>query len=83
MQMSKPNPILVPESELVARIDRKLAPNGTALYRKSHAAEAGQPGLGRYDIIEVATNHLVREDVDLEPLAREIGALAEGEALKV
>lgn len=81
--MSRPKPAPVTESELVARIDRKLAANGTALYRKSHAQEHGQARLGRYDLIEVATNHLVRPDVDLETLGREIGALAEGETLTI
>lgn len=81
--MSSTKSMAVTESELVARIDRKLGPNGTALYRKPQGKSANPDGVGSYDIIEVATNHLVRRDVDLEALAREIGALAETEHLQV
>lgn len=73
--MSSSKSMAVTESELIARIDRKLGSYGRALYRKPQ-------GLGSYDIIEVATNHLVRPGVDLETLAREMGALAETEHLQ-
>lgn len=81
--MSIEKPILVTERELITRIDRKLAHNGMALCRSPQATAAHGVGAERYDMIELATNHRVRQNVDLEGLAREIGALAEGEALKV
>lgn len=78
--MSSPVSRRLTERELVARIDHKLAIHGQALYRKP---ESGPEGPGRYDVIEMATNHLVRADIALEGLAREIGALADGESVQL
>lgn len=80
--MSIPKPILVTERELITRIDHKLAASGMALCRKPHPMGTESAGPVHFDMIEVATNHLVRPDVQLESLAREIGALADGEVLK-
>lgn len=71
--MNKPR---ITEMELIARIDHKLAASGQALYRKPAAAGA------RFDLITVATNQLARADVDLEALAREIGAIADDEEVE-
>lgn len=80
--MSSAKPIALTESEVVARIDHKLAPRGTALYRKPRETSVHPEGIGSYDLIEVATNHLVRKDIDLEALAWEVGALTETEYLQ-
>ena len=72
--MNKPR---ITEMELIARIDHKLAASGQALYRK-----AANLGPDRFDLITVATNQLVRADVGLEALAREIGAIADDEEVE-
>lgn len=72
--MNKPR---ITEMELIARIDHKLAASGQALYRKP-----ADIGPDRFDLITVATNQLVRADVELETLAREIGAIADDEEVE-
>lgn len=65
---------------LVQRINRVLAKEGEQL--KSYRGGKWDSDLGRYYIIDLNRNVLVRGDVDLEALGRKLKVLAEYEAIE-
>lgn len=63
---------------LVARINRKLSPQGEAL-RRTRPGRARQD-LGEYYRLDVKLNAVLARDVDPEALAAELGLQVEGGA---
>ena len=72
----------VTERALVQRINRKLA-HGGRLGQKLHKYRGGRwrTNLGDFYVIDGETGFLVQTHVDLEQYGRQVGALAEWEAL--
>jgi hypothetical protein len=64
---------------LVARVNRRLVASGEALRRcrTDHDRES----VGDWYVLDLSQNAISRKHVDLEQFAREVGALAEFEAL--
>ena len=71
--------VAVPEHVLVKRINRRLAPNGEKMKvaRTRYRSTVG----GKYYIFAIDGNFVVRDHINLETIARELGALAPGERL--
>jgi hypothetical protein len=65
---------LVSQRAAIERINRKLA-NESRQLRTSRSARAKQD-LGRYYIIDFYRNWIVRKNIDMEELARELDCLA-------
>jgi hypothetical protein len=72
---------LVPISEraLLARVNRKLAP-GMRVKKTIPNSRAGQD-LGTFYQVDLRRNFVIRKDLDLAALGRELGVLADYEAL--
>ena len=71
-----PKKVQITERALVQRLNRKLAKENELL-----RAGRGERDLGRYFVVDTRRNLIVRKDVDLESLARDIGAIAPWEEL--
>jgi hypothetical protein len=74
------NRVKVSERALIQRINRKLAANGESL--KKSRGDRARSDLGEYYIINLHKNSVVNFGFDLEAKGRELGALAEWEALE-
>jgi hypothetical protein len=68
--------VKVPELSVSYRVRRRLKANGQNL----RFSAAGAP-YGRWFIVEANTNTVLQRDVDLEALARTLGALRPSEAV--
>jgi hypothetical protein len=68
----------ITERALIQRINRKLKPD---LEMLRVTRERWQTELGRFHIIDFDKNWICRKDVDLEELGRDLGVLADYEAL--
>ena len=77
--MTTKTTVPVGERALIARINRKLKPEGEKL--KKLRGERWLNDLGQYYVIDVTQNSLLHPDVDLEGFARECGALEDWEHL--
>ncbi len=64
---------------LQQRVNRRLLTGGEKLVKARSQREASE--LGEYYTIDTAHNVIGRKNIDLEGLGRELGALAEYEAL--
>jgi hypothetical protein len=60
---------------LIQRINRKLDKEGQTLKTNRGFVGAGKHDLGRYYIVDFATNGIIDLDVDLEATGRELGVL--------
>jgi hypothetical protein len=70
---------VVTESAMIERINRKLDKEG----QKLHKADTAAGDLGRFYIVDVATNSVAAQGMDsLDALAVEVGALYPGETLE-
>jgi mRNA-degrading endonuclease HigB of HigAB toxin-antitoxin module len=64
---------------LIQRVNRALEKNGEQL--KATKGAQAQLDLGEFYVVDVSGNSVSRKDVDLERLARELGALKPYETL--
>ena len=71
--------LTVSESALIRRVNRRLAHDEEQLHKARGQREAFD--LGEFWVRDWRTNGVVMTNVDLEGLAREMGALAPGERL--
>ena len=75
----KVDKVPVREVALVARINRRLAPRGQCvrgiLIGNPHGRSAG------WMLLDTEHGHVIRRDVDLESLARELGAMKNYETM--
>jgi hypothetical protein len=79
--MSSTNEIvLVPELAVSYRVRRRLKAEGKNL-RVSAPGSPRIKEMGRYWVIDSATNSVLQRDVNLEALARELGALRPSESV--
>lgn len=69
----------VTKRALIQRVNRALAKDGEQL--KATKGAQAQLDLGEFYVVDVSGNSVSRKDVDLEKLARELGALKPYEAL--
>jgi hypothetical protein len=70
---------VVTERALIKRINRRLARDGEKVRKNSNPRHLMD--LGWYYVVDVWNNWFVASHVNLEQLGREVGALAEWEAL--
>lgn len=70
----------VSQQALVARLNRRLAKQGEAL-RRCRENTRDHVTLGDFYVIDVARNSVVSKHVDLQKLAKRLGALKAGEIL--
>jgi hypothetical protein len=70
----------VPELSVLYRVRRRLKAEGKNL-RRSAEGSSGIAELGRYYVIDAATNSVLERNIDLEALARKVGALRPSETV--
>ena len=70
----------VSERALYQRVNRKLRAQDEVLKRARTVSDS--LNVGDYFLVDLATNAVVGYDIDLEPYARELGALAKWEYLE-
>jgi hypothetical protein len=79
MAKAKAMKVPVTERSVVARVNRWLQANGEQL--KPARSERVRAQVGDWFILDVKLNGVVREDVSLEVIARELGALRDWEVM--
>ena len=72
--------VAIPELALSYRVRRRLKAQGKNL-RQCSATSSKRPEFGRYFVIDVATNSVLEKHIDLEALARKLGALRSSESV--
>lgn len=72
--------VRVPELSVSYRVRRRLKADGKNL-RFCAEGSAGNEGLGRWFVVDAATNSVIEKNVDLEALARKLGALRPSESV--
>ena len=77
--MAKAMKLPVTERSVVARVNRRLQAAGEQL--KPARSEQVRAQVGDWYVLDVKRNGVVREDVNLEAIARELGALADWEVV--
>ena len=79
MAKAKAMKLPVTERSVVARVNRRLQAAGEQL--KPARSEQVRAQVGDWYVLDVKRNGVVREDVNLEAIARELGALADWEVV--
>lgn len=79
---SKPLKVAVSRAAAIQRVRRKLTKEGAMgqLLKKNRRDPNGT--LGEYYIVDLQGNYIVDNDVDVDELARKIGAIAPYETIK-
>jgi hypothetical protein len=77
--MAKAMKVPVTERSVVARVNRRLQAAGEQL--KPARSEQVRAQVGDWYVLDVKRNGVVREDVNLEAIARECGALKDWEVV--
>lgn len=72
--------VTVPELSVSYRVRRRLKAQGKNL-RQCAKGSLRAEELGRWFIVDAATNSIIERHVDLEALARELGALRPSESV--
>jgi hypothetical protein len=79
MAKAKAMKVPVTERSVVARVNRRLQANGEML--KPARGEQVRAQVGDWYVLDVKAKGVVREDVNLEAIARELGALKDWEVV--
>ena len=79
MVKAKAMKVPVTERSVVARVNRRLASDGEQL--KPARSERVRAQVGDWYVLNVKAKGVVREDVSLEVIARELGALRDWEVM--